>query len=46
SMDDTHSAYHKSVPVWVKMHDVPMAAFTGDVLSVIATKVGNPLMLD
>ena len=34
----------KSVPVWVKMHDVPITAFTTDGLSVIATKVGNPLM--
>lgn len=37
---------HKSIPVWVKMHDVPMAAFTADGLSIIATKIGNPLMLD
>lgn len=34
------------VPVWVKMHDVPIAAFTQDGLSIIATKIGTPLMLD
>lgn len=37
---------HTSIPVWVKMHDVPLAAFTADGLSVIASKIGNPLMLD
>lgn len=35
-----------TVPVWVKMHDVPLTAFTADGLSVIASKIGNPLMLD
>ncbi|GJW90552.1 zinc knuckle CX2CX4HX4C containing protein, partial [Tanacetum coccineum] len=34
------------VPVSVKLHDVPLAAFTADGLSVIASKVGNPVMLD
>lgn len=34
------------VPIWVKLHDVPMAAFTGDGLSMIATMLGNPLRLD
>ena len=28
------------------MHDVPLAAFTADGLSVIASKIGNPVMLD
>ncbi|GJY70441.1 ribonuclease H-like domain, reverse transcriptase, RNA-dependent DNA polymerase [Tanacetum coccineum] len=37
---------HSSVPIWVKMHDVPMAAFTDDGLSFIASKTRNPLMLD
>ncbi|GKD08436.1 ribonuclease H-like domain, reverse transcriptase, RNA-dependent DNA polymerase [Tanacetum coccineum] len=37
---------HKSVLIWVKMHDVPMVAFTADRLSIIATKVHNSLMLD
>ncbi|GJT60832.1 zinc knuckle CX2CX4HX4C containing protein [Tanacetum coccineum] len=35
-----------NIPVWVKFHDVPITAFTEDGLSVIATKLSNPLMLD
>ncbi|GJT64447.1 zinc knuckle CX2CX4HX4C containing protein [Tanacetum coccineum] len=35
-----------SVPVWVKLHDVPIAAFAEDGLSMIATKLSKPLMLD
>ncbi|GKD84351.1 exostosin-like protein [Tanacetum coccineum] len=35
-----------NVPVWVKLHGVPMTAFSEDGLSVIATKLGTPLMLD
>ncbi|GJR69731.1 polyadenylate-binding protein 2-like protein [Tanacetum coccineum] len=35
---------HSSVPIWVKMHDVP--TFTDDGLSFIASKTRNPLMLD
>ncbi|GJS75257.1 cytokinin dehydrogenase 3-like protein [Tanacetum coccineum] len=34
------------VPVWVKLHGVPVIAFSEDGLSVIATKLGTPLMLD
>ncbi|XP_035840395.1 uncharacterized protein LOC118487563 [Helianthus annuus] len=34
------------VPVWVKMHDVPLAAFTEDGLSLVASKIGVPKMLD
>ena len=34
------------VPVWLKLHDVPLAAFTADGLSVVASKIGTPLMLD
>ncbi|GKA27667.1 zinc knuckle CX2CX4HX4C containing protein [Tanacetum coccineum] len=34
------------VPVWVKLHNVLMVAFTSDRLSMIATKLGNPIMLD
>ncbi|GJW40548.1 putative reverse transcriptase domain-containing protein [Tanacetum coccineum] len=34
------------VPVWVKLHCVPMTAFNEDGLSAIATKLGTPLMLD
>nr|GEW95286.1 hypothetical protein [Tanacetum cinerariifolium] len=34
------------VPVWVKFHDVLLVAYTPDELSLTATKIGNPLMLD
>ncbi|GJY15885.1 retrovirus-related pol polyprotein from transposon TNT 1-94 [Tanacetum coccineum] len=35
-----------TVSVWVKLHGVPVTAFSEDGLSVIATKLGTPLMLD
>ncbi|GJX84749.1 hypothetical protein Tco_0335523 [Tanacetum coccineum] len=35
-----------NVPVWVKLHGVPVIAFSEDGLSAIATKLGTPLMLD
>ncbi|GJR90624.1 cytokinin dehydrogenase 3-like protein [Tanacetum coccineum] len=35
-----------TVPVWVKLHGVPVTAFSKDGLSAIATKLGTPLMLD
>ncbi|GKD45729.1 retrotransposon protein, putative, ty1-copia subclass [Tanacetum coccineum] len=35
-----------NVPVWVKLHGVPMTAFSEDGFSVIATKLSTPLMLD
>ncbi|GJX65410.1 putative reverse transcriptase domain-containing protein [Tanacetum coccineum] len=35
-----------NVPVWVKLHGVPVITFSEDGLSVIATKIGTPLMLD
>ncbi|GKE44826.1 putative reverse transcriptase domain-containing protein [Tanacetum coccineum] len=34
------------VPVWVKLHGVPVTAFSEDGLSAFATKLGTPLMLD
>ncbi|GJU83352.1 putative reverse transcriptase domain-containing protein [Tanacetum coccineum] len=34
------------VPVWVKLHGVPVMDFSEDGLSAIATKLGTPLMLD
>ncbi|GJU63114.1 hypothetical protein Tco_1244949 [Tanacetum coccineum] len=34
------------VPVWVKMHKVPIVAYYEDGLSLIATQVGKPIMLD
>nr|GEU71402.1 hypothetical protein [Tanacetum cinerariifolium] len=36
----------KSIPIWVKFHDILIVAFTVDGLSVMATKIGNPIMLD
>ncbi|GJY95335.1 retrovirus-related pol polyprotein from transposon TNT 1-94 [Tanacetum coccineum] len=33
-----------NVPVWVKLYGVPITAFSKDGLSVIATKLGNPLI--
>ncbi|GKB01455.1 zinc finger, CCHC-type containing protein [Tanacetum coccineum] len=35
-----------NVLVWVKLHGVPVTAFSNDGLSAIATKLGTPLMLD
>ncbi|GKE34247.1 zinc finger, CCHC-type containing protein, partial [Tanacetum coccineum] len=35
-----------TIPVWVKLHGVPVTAFSDDGLSVIATKLGTPLMLN
>ncbi|GJU13534.1 proteasome subunit alpha type-5 [Tanacetum coccineum] len=35
-----------NVPVWVKLHSVPIMAFCKDDLSAIATKLGTLLMLD
>nr|GEW75217.1 hypothetical protein [Tanacetum cinerariifolium] len=35
-----------TIPVWVKLHGVPVTAFSEDGLSAIATKLGTLLMLD
>nr|GEV58790.1 hypothetical protein [Tanacetum cinerariifolium] len=35
-----------NVPVWVKMHKVPVVAYSEDGLSLIATQIGKPVMLD
>ncbi|GJS95039.1 zinc finger, CCHC-type containing protein [Tanacetum coccineum] len=35
-----------TIPVWVKIHGLPIMAFSEDGLSAIATKLGTPLMLD
>ncbi|GKA36687.1 putative reverse transcriptase domain-containing protein [Tanacetum coccineum] len=35
-----------NVSVWVKLHGVPITVFSEDGLSVIATKISTPLMLD
>ncbi|GKA76111.1 putative ribonuclease H protein, partial [Tanacetum coccineum] len=34
------------VPVWIKFHGVPASKFTTDGLSLIATHLGTPIMLD
>ncbi|GKC38032.1 nucleotide-binding alpha-beta plait domain-containing protein [Tanacetum coccineum] len=34
------------VHVWVKLHKVPLVAYSEDGLSLIATQIGKPLMLD
>ncbi|GKB46102.1 ribonuclease H-like domain-containing protein [Tanacetum coccineum] len=34
------------VPVWVKLHNVPVVAYSADGLSLIATQIGKPIMLD
>ncbi|XP_022030846.1 uncharacterized protein LOC110931776 [Helianthus annuus] len=36
----------KSVPVWVKFHNVPLAVYSDDGLSLLALKVGIPKRLD
>ncbi|XP_022007739.1 uncharacterized protein LOC110907006 [Helianthus annuus] len=36
----------KKVAVWVKIHNVPLAAYSDDGLSMLATKLGTPKMLD
>ncbi|GJU24090.1 integrase, catalytic region, zinc finger, CCHC-type containing protein, partial [Tanacetum coccineum] len=35
-----------TIPVWVKLHGVPVTAFSEDGLNAITTKLGTPLMLD
>ncbi|GJV01912.1 hypothetical protein Tco_1335481 [Tanacetum coccineum] len=34
------------VPVWVKLHRVPVVAYSEDGLSIIATQIGMPITLD
>ncbi|XP_021985901.1 uncharacterized protein LOC110882124 [Helianthus annuus] len=36
----------KSIPVWVKMYNVPIAVYTDDGLSLLASKIGTPKRLD
>nr|GEW03279.1 hypothetical protein [Tanacetum cinerariifolium] len=35
-----------TVPVWVKLYNVPVVAYLEDGLSLIATQIGTPIMLD
>ncbi|GKC39691.1 zinc knuckle CX2CX4HX4C containing protein, partial [Tanacetum coccineum] len=34
------------IHIWVKLHDVPLQVFEGDGISLIATFIGKPIMLD
>ncbi|GJX68843.1 RNA-directed DNA polymerase, eukaryota, reverse transcriptase zinc-binding domain protein [Tanacetum coccineum] len=34
------------ISIWVKLHDVPIQVFEEDDISLIATYIGNPIMLD
>ncbi|GJW76789.1 zinc knuckle CX2CX4HX4C containing protein [Tanacetum coccineum] len=34
------------IPIWVKLHDVPIQVFEEDRISLIATFIGKPVMLD
>ncbi|GJY32045.1 zinc knuckle CX2CX4HX4C containing protein [Tanacetum coccineum] len=34
------------IPVWVKIHDVPIQVFSEDDLSIIPSQIGKPIMLD
>ncbi|GJU60357.1 zinc knuckle CX2CX4HX4C containing protein [Tanacetum coccineum] len=34
------------IPIWVKLHDIPLQVFEEDGISLIATFIGKPIMLD
>ncbi|GJY79495.1 zinc knuckle CX2CX4HX4C containing protein [Tanacetum coccineum] len=34
------------IPIWVKLHDVPLQVFEEDGISLIVTFIGKPIMLD
>ena len=36
----------RKIPVWVSFHEVLMAAFTNDGLSIIASKLDTPMLFD
>ncbi|GJU14243.1 beta-caryophyllene synthase [Tanacetum coccineum] len=42
--DNLLKEYVSTIPVWVKLHGVPVTAFSKDGLSAIATKLGTPLV--
>ncbi|XP_022014769.1 uncharacterized protein LOC110914278 [Helianthus annuus] len=44
--DENEKKEVKKVQLWVKIHEVPIAAYTEDGLSLIATTIGEPKMLD
>ncbi|GJW72784.1 zinc knuckle CX2CX4HX4C containing protein [Tanacetum coccineum] len=41
-----HKDVIKAAPVWVKIHNVPIVAYSETGLSLITTKLGRPIMLD
>ncbi|GJS23739.1 zinc knuckle CX2CX4HX4C containing protein [Tanacetum coccineum] len=41
-----HKEELTSIPVWVKFHDVPIQIFEEEGISLIATYIGKPIMLD
>ncbi|GJX91611.1 putative reverse transcriptase domain-containing protein [Tanacetum coccineum] len=41
-----HKEELTSIPVWVKFHDVPIQNFEEEGISLIATYIGKPIMLD
>nr|GEU84184.1 hypothetical protein [Tanacetum cinerariifolium] len=43
---DLHKAEIKKVPVWVKLHHVPIVAYSEVGLSLITTQIGKPIELD
>ncbi|GJY32412.1 zinc knuckle CX2CX4HX4C containing protein [Tanacetum coccineum] len=43
---DLKKAEIKSAPVWVKLHHVPIVAYSEVGLSLITTQIGKPIMLD
>ncbi|GJX64264.1 probable methyltransferase PMT28 isoform X1 [Tanacetum coccineum] len=43
---DLHKAKIKKVPVWVKLHHVPIVAYSKVGLSLITTQIGKPIRLD
>ncbi|GJZ25311.1 zinc knuckle CX2CX4HX4C containing protein [Tanacetum coccineum] len=43
---DLHKAEIKKVPVWVKLHNVPIVAYSEVGLSLITTQIGKPIQLD
>lgn len=36
----------RRIPIWVKLHDVFMTVYTGDELSIIASKLVMPVLLN
>ncbi|GJV92085.1 zinc knuckle CX2CX4HX4C containing protein [Tanacetum coccineum] len=42
----THKKEFTRIPIWVKLHDVSIQVFEEDGISLIATFIGKPIMLD